>query len=191
MTTRGKRGRDDKDELNSLRILELPHDPSIQEIKTAYRRLAKKYHPDMKHSATDSMTFNRVKEAYDFLLQRKQEEQESKRRIEISSDEEDGSDEDESEKSPEVSRTMTCRDLLNLIVGGDVQTDFDHENDVLMLYDAKIKKNKWKIPAGKVDILQLSIEKDTTEADIYYEGGFRIRVIFSAPILMGIEKSSW
>ena len=50
------------------RILELPQDASLDDIKSAYRRLARQYHPDVNHSdpkATEK--FRQVKEAYDIL----------------------------------------------------------------------------------------------------------------------------
>jgi len=50
------------------RILELPQGASLDDIKSAYRRLARKYHPDVNQSdpkATEK--FREVKEAYDIL----------------------------------------------------------------------------------------------------------------------------
>ncbi len=52
------------------RVLRLPHDASLDEIKSAYRRLSLKYHPDVNQSdpkATEK--FRQVKEAYDILKQ--------------------------------------------------------------------------------------------------------------------------
>ena len=52
------------------RILELPHDASLDDIKSTYRRLSLKYHPDVNQSdpkATEK--FRKLKEAYDIILQ--------------------------------------------------------------------------------------------------------------------------
>ncbi|MBN2655474.1 MAG: DnaJ domain-containing protein [Spirochaetales bacterium] len=49
-----------------FRILELPRTAGIDELKFAYRTMAKKYHPDRKGG--DSRKFTRLHEAYEFLL---------------------------------------------------------------------------------------------------------------------------
>lgn len=52
------------------RILKLPQDASLDDIKSAYRRLALQYHPDVNQSdpkATEK--FRKLKEAYDIILQ--------------------------------------------------------------------------------------------------------------------------
>ncbi len=52
------------------RLLKLSHDASLDDIKSAYRRLSRKYHPDVNQSdpkATEK--FRQVKEAYDILKQ--------------------------------------------------------------------------------------------------------------------------
>ncbi|HKK41692.1 MAG TPA: DnaJ domain-containing protein [Bacteroidales bacterium] len=50
------------------KILELPPDPSVEDIKKAYRRLARLYHPDINHSPDAKDRFILITEAYDFLL---------------------------------------------------------------------------------------------------------------------------
>lgn len=49
-------------------ILELPSDCTIDEIKQAYRRLAKKYHPDINKSPNAHEKFIEISEAYEVLL---------------------------------------------------------------------------------------------------------------------------
>ncbi len=50
------------------RLLELPHDASLDDIKSAYRRLSLKYHPDVNQSDPNATEkFREVKEAYDIL----------------------------------------------------------------------------------------------------------------------------
>lgn len=51
---------------DSLRILGLPRNACLNDLKVAYRSKAKKYHPDRKGG--DCMQFNRLHEAYSFLL---------------------------------------------------------------------------------------------------------------------------
>lgn len=46
-------------------ILGIPADASSEEIKSAYRRLAKEYHPD--HAGGDSEKFRDIQEAYSVL----------------------------------------------------------------------------------------------------------------------------
>lgn len=46
-------------------ILGIPADASHEEVKTAYRRLAKQYHPD--HAGGDSCKFRDIQEAYSVL----------------------------------------------------------------------------------------------------------------------------
>ncbi|MFW6283856.1 MAG: DnaJ domain-containing protein [Desulfosalsimonas sp.] len=46
-------------------ILGIPADASQEEVKTAYRRLAKQYHPD--HAGGDSRKFRDIQEAYSVL----------------------------------------------------------------------------------------------------------------------------
>jgi hypothetical protein len=50
------------------KILELEEGASLSEIKKAYRRLAKMYHPDKNHSKDASDFFIIVNEAYEILL---------------------------------------------------------------------------------------------------------------------------
>ncbi len=49
-------------------ILELPLNSSLEEIKKAYRKKARLYHPDINHSPDAKDKFIRVTEAYDFLM---------------------------------------------------------------------------------------------------------------------------
>ena len=54
---------------NYYKILEVEDDASEEEIKLAYRRLAKKYHPDLnKNDPHAKDKFIEVKEAYDILI---------------------------------------------------------------------------------------------------------------------------
>lgn len=50
-------------------ILEVPEDASVEEIKTAFRKLAKKYHPDVAEIDKDGATeaFKKISAAYDVL----------------------------------------------------------------------------------------------------------------------------
>ena len=50
-------------------LLEVPHTASIDDIKKAYRRLAKKWHPDTNGGSTQAADmFKRIKAAYDCLI---------------------------------------------------------------------------------------------------------------------------
>ena len=49
------------------KILGLPNDAGQREIKTAYRRLAKKFHPDLNKSPDAREKFIIINEAYEFL----------------------------------------------------------------------------------------------------------------------------
>ncbi|MDN5211509.1 DnaJ domain-containing protein [Fulvivirgaceae bacterium BMA12] len=51
-----------------LEVLELQPGVSKKEIKSAYRRLAKKYHPDVSKNAHAKEKFIRINEAYKFLM---------------------------------------------------------------------------------------------------------------------------
>ncbi len=53
---------------NYYQILQIPETAKIQEIKSAYRRLAKKFHPDLNKSPDAHNTFILVNEAYEFLI---------------------------------------------------------------------------------------------------------------------------
>ena len=65
-----------RDEMRALDILELEGDPDFEEIKTAYRRLAKANHPDVARDDKEAATrFQAVQAAYDVL--RKAEERRS------------------------------------------------------------------------------------------------------------------
>jgi DnaJ domain len=49
-------------------ILDLPVTASIEEIKKAYRKKARLYHPDINHAPEAKELFIKVTEAYDFLI---------------------------------------------------------------------------------------------------------------------------
>ena len=48
-------------------VLGVNKSASKDEIKSAYRKLAKKYHPDVNHDADAPEKFKEVQEAYDIL----------------------------------------------------------------------------------------------------------------------------
>ena len=50
------------------KILDLPADSSVEEIKKAYRKKARLYHPDINHAPEAKDLFVCVTEAYEFLL---------------------------------------------------------------------------------------------------------------------------
>lgn len=50
------------------RILDLPVNSSVNDIKKAYRQKAREYHPDINHSPDAIDLFISVTEAYDFLI---------------------------------------------------------------------------------------------------------------------------
>ena len=50
-----------------LRILDLPDDASLEEIKKAYRKQARTFHPDINTSPEAKDKFIEITEAYDFL----------------------------------------------------------------------------------------------------------------------------
>ena len=50
------------------RILEIPEDSTLEDIKKAYRQKARMYHPDINHSPEAKDLFIRATEAYEFLL---------------------------------------------------------------------------------------------------------------------------
>ncbi len=53
---------------NYYHILQIPETAKIQDIKSAYRRLAKKFHPDLNKSPDAQEQFILVNEAYEFLI---------------------------------------------------------------------------------------------------------------------------
>jgi uncharacterized membrane protein YraQ (UPF0718 family) len=53
---------------NYYHILQIPETAKVQEIKSAYRRLAKKFHPDLNKSPGAQEHFILVNEAYEFLI---------------------------------------------------------------------------------------------------------------------------
>jgi hypothetical protein len=59
-----------RDEMRALELLEIEGDPDFDEIKSAYRRLAKANHPDAAPGDAEAASrFQAVKAAYDVLLQ--------------------------------------------------------------------------------------------------------------------------
>ncbi|MDV3192787.1 MAG: DnaJ domain-containing protein, partial [Sweet potato little leaf phytoplasma] len=48
-------------------VLELSRDAKLDDIKKAYRRLSKKYHPDVCKEANADAKFKEVQEAFDVL----------------------------------------------------------------------------------------------------------------------------
>ncbi len=50
-----------------FRILELPENADLDEIKAAYRKLAKSYHPDLNDAPDAAKRFIMINEAYEFL----------------------------------------------------------------------------------------------------------------------------
>ncbi|PWG03604.1 J domain-containing protein [Sphingosinicella humi] len=64
-----------RDEMRALEVLELEGDPDFEEIKAAYRRLAKANHPDVAPGEEAAARFQAVQAAYDVL--RKAEERRS------------------------------------------------------------------------------------------------------------------
>ena len=61
--------------MRALDILEIEGDPDFEEIKSAYRRLAKANHPDVAPDEAAATRFQQVQAAYDVL--RKAEERRS------------------------------------------------------------------------------------------------------------------
>ena len=62
---RNERSSRDSRTLNSLQVLGLDAQASVQEIKQAHRRLVKRHHPDLGGS---SDAFRRVNDAYQWLI---------------------------------------------------------------------------------------------------------------------------
>lgn len=56
-----------------LEILNLPSNASKEEIRKQFRKLAKVFHPDKNKSENAAEQFQRIKQAYDFLLEERQE----------------------------------------------------------------------------------------------------------------------
>ena len=57
--------------MNDYEILEIDKNASIDEIKNAYKKLAKKYHPDKNSSIDASDKFIKIQEAYKNLIKKK------------------------------------------------------------------------------------------------------------------------
>ena len=53
--------------LDPYAVLGIPRDASAQEVQRAYRRLAKRYHPDLHPDAQTSQQMRRVNEAWEIL----------------------------------------------------------------------------------------------------------------------------
>ena len=54
-------------EKNPYDVLGISKDASADEIKRAYRKLSKKYHPDLNHEAGAEEKFKEVNDAYEIL----------------------------------------------------------------------------------------------------------------------------
>ncbi|MDE5617507.1 MAG: DnaJ domain-containing protein [Ureaplasma sp.] len=54
---------------DAYKTLELNKNASLDEIKSAYRKLAKKYHPDLNKSTNAEEMFRKVNNAYNLLLE--------------------------------------------------------------------------------------------------------------------------
>jgi hypothetical protein len=54
--------------MHHLHVLHLDENASQNDIRAAYRRLSKKYHPDVNSSAAGVERFIEIKEAYDYLI---------------------------------------------------------------------------------------------------------------------------
>ncbi len=52
----------------SIKVLDLPQEFSEKDIKSAYRKLAKKWHPDKNTSKDTTEKFKEVQQAYDTLM---------------------------------------------------------------------------------------------------------------------------
>jgi hypothetical protein len=68
-------GNRSRDEMRALEVLELEGDPDFEEVKSAYRRLAKANHPDVAPDEEAAARFQAVQAAYEVL--RKAEERRS------------------------------------------------------------------------------------------------------------------
>lgn len=55
--------------IQALQLLGLNDNYTDDELKSAYRKKAHKYHPDLNHDADAPMMFMQMKEAHDFLVQ--------------------------------------------------------------------------------------------------------------------------
>ena len=53
---------------NYFQILQLTEEANAHEIRQAYRRLAKQYHPDVNKDADAQEKFCEITEAYEFLM---------------------------------------------------------------------------------------------------------------------------
>src|SRR4030095_7074910 len=67
-----------RDEMRALSVLGLDSDADYKEVRTAYRRLAKQHHPDLKHGDKEAeQRFREIQVAYD-VLKRAEERREAK-----------------------------------------------------------------------------------------------------------------
>ena len=53
--------------VSARRILGVTKEASLEEVKTSYRKLALKFHPDLSTAETAAADFNKVQIAYDHL----------------------------------------------------------------------------------------------------------------------------
>lgn len=56
-----------QNKINYYMVLEVPRDATQDEIKKAFRRLAKKYHPDINHAPNANEMMKKITEAYEVL----------------------------------------------------------------------------------------------------------------------------
>ena len=50
-----------------MNLLGLPMDADIYQVKLAYRKKAKEYHPDINRAENATETFQKINDAYEFL----------------------------------------------------------------------------------------------------------------------------
>ncbi|XP_051781850.1 dnaJ homolog subfamily C member 28 [Erpetoichthys calabaricus] len=97
-----------KNLLDCCKLLELPEQlsSSPEEVKEAYLRLAKKYHPDSGSASCDPIKFNQIEEAYrtvlSYLAEKKRKEASASR-----GDEEDEEEEKRERHSPQHRQYLT------------------------------------------------------------------------------------
>ena len=52
------------------KILNLPNNSGLDDVKKAYRRLSMKYHPDLNPNLKDYTAFDKITKAYDILMKK-------------------------------------------------------------------------------------------------------------------------